>query len=242
MYCSYLLRRLSILALLAGLAACGGDTTSGPPRITITTPTSAASYATTSTSVRLGGSIAGAGFVRVHNSTTGSTTNGFVNYVGGVGSWFVDVPGLVPGGNVLVATADADGTGARTASATLTVNRPTQPASQVLNAANAAAAVNHWVDTHSFGGGHVLALYADGSGRASTGSALTQPAGAVAGFSWAYDGAEAIRISGCASCAYQRISRISGSTAEGGFYGQVETVGGATETALHFFQLTPGIL
>ncbi len=238
-----------LLAVAAGLglAACGGGGSALPaPAITIEVPTAAPSYATTSTSVRLGGSIAQASFVHVTNTTTGATVEGYVNYLDGVGSWFADVYGLLPGDNLIVATADADGTGTRTASDTLTVTRPLRPASLILNAADAASASNHWADTSSFGtqagSSHLIALYADGTGRATTGNVLTELPGPLADFSWAYDGPEAIVVSNCPSCSFQRISRISGSLGEGFFYGEVQTVGGAGETALHYFQLTVGKL
>lgn len=239
----WLVRLLWLVFVLFGLNACGGGGSGGVPSVSIDNP--AATY-TTSASVRLGGTIARASYVHVRNTATGITVDGYVNYLGGQGSWFADVTGLLPGDNPIVVTADADGTGARTATATITITRPLQPASLIINATDAASATNYWSDRSSYGTqagtSHLIALYADGTGRATTNSALTQPPGAVASFTWAYDGAEAIVISNCASCSFLRISRISGSLAEGAFYGQVETVGGAVETALHYFERTAGTL
>lgn len=230
------------LAVFLGLGSCGGGGGAALPSIAILNPTAAETYATTDTGVRVGGSISGAAFVHVLNTTTGVRVDGYVNYVDGQGTWFADVSGLVPGANVVVATADADGSGESTASDTLTVKRPLQPASLILNGADAATADTYWVDASSFSASHRIALYADGSGRSTTGNVLTDPAGAPVAMTWAYDGAEAIVVNGCPACSFQRISRIAGSTAEGLFLGQVETVGGAGETALHAFQLRTGRL
>lgn len=234
-----LLAPLLLLAVSLGLGSCGGGG-DALPSIAIFNPTAADTYATTATGVRVGGSVSGAAFVHVVNTTTGARVEGYVNYLDGQGTWFADVYGLVPGANVVVATADADGSGAHTASDTLTVARPLQPASLILNGDVAATATGYWVDGSSFNTSHKIALYADGSGRSTTGNVLTDPAGEPVAMTWAYDGAEAIVINGCSACSFQRISRISGSTAEGVFLGQIETVGGAGETALHVFQLGTG--
>ncbi|MBX9715924.1 MAG: hypothetical protein K2X42_04945 [Burkholderiaceae bacterium] len=231
----------AMLAMLSLFACGGGGGDSNRPRITITAPTSDSSYATTSAGLIVGGTIADANYVHVRSTTTGSTAEGNVTYNAGLGSWFADGIALVPGANVIVVTADADGTGSRTASATITINRPLQPASLVLNGDTSSSTVTYWVDTSSVGG-HQLALFGDGTGRSTTGSVLTEAPGPATGIGWAYDGLEAIRITGCPTCSFQRISRISGSLASGGFYAEVETVAGARETALHFFQLTHGSL
>ncbi|MCU0296621.1 MAG: hypothetical protein MUF33_14905 [Candidatus Nanopelagicales bacterium] len=235
-----LLASVLLLALVSVMGSCGGGGGGGDalPSIAILNPTAADTYATTATGVRLGGSISGASFVHVLNTTTGIEVEGYVNYFDGQGSWFADVYGLVPGDNFIVVTADADGSGARTASDTLTVSRPLQPASLILNGDDASSAIAYWVDANSFS--HQIALYADGSGRSTTGNVLTEPAGVAVNMTWSYDGAEAIVVNGCPDCSYQRIGRIQGSTAEGLFYGQIETVGGVGETALHVFQLSSG--
>jgi hypothetical protein len=230
-----------MLGVLLLVACGGGGGDSNPPRITITNPTSEATYATDGASVTVGGTIAHASFVHVRSSTTGATSEGYVNYNDGLGSWFADSVSLVPGDNEIVVTADADGTGSRTASATLTVSRPLQPATLVINGATPSSATTYWVDTSSVGG-HQLALFSDGTGRSTTGSVLTEAPGPATDIGWTYDGPEAIRITGCPTCSFQRISRISGSLASGGFYGQVETVSGAGELATHFFQRTAGSL
>jgi hypothetical protein len=220
-----------------GLAGCGGG--GGPdalPSLAILNPTPDDSYATTSSGAIVGGSISRASFVHVVNTTTGFRTEGYVIYFDGQGTWSADVAGLVPGANVIVATADGDGTGARTASDTLSITRPIQPARLILNGDSAAQATSHW----ALESGHQIALYADGSGRATTGNAVTDPAGAPLAMTWSYDGAEAVVINGCPVCSFQRIGRISGSAADGGFYGQIETVGGAAETVVDFFELNAG--
>ena len=168
-----------LLAPALGLAACDSarDLTGDRPVITIINPTSAATYSTNLTGVRLGGTVANASFVHVANTTTGFGTEGFVNYVEGRGNWFADATGLAPGDNVIVATADADGRGSRTASDRIVVRRPLQPASLILNGADAASATSYWVDAQSYNTSHQIALYSDGTGRSTTGSALTQNAG-----------------------------------------------------------------
>ena len=60
--------------------------------------------------------------MRLHNQLTGQTEQGFVVYNQGQGTWFCDI-GLAVGDNPLVATADADGTGAVTATASILVTR-----------------------------------------------------------------------------------------------------------------------
>ena len=103
-------------------------------------PISAPNYSTTWTDVRIGGTISNASFVLVRNALTGSTTEGFVFYNQGHGTWFADIQGLALGGNMITAIADSDGTAARTASATITVIRPLQPADLIVNGTNQASA------------------------------------------------------------------------------------------------------
>lgn len=230
--------------LLASLSACGGKGDDAAesqrlPTLTIATPSADGTYATPWREVRLGGRIEHAAFVHAVNTATGARVQGFVNTVGGTGSWFADLPGLVPGDNRIVVTADADGSGASTARAGITVTRPRQPAALAVNG-DAGGASTYWTDTHSHGAGHAIVLYADGTGRATTGSVLAQAAGPVAAFAWSYDGAEAVVVRGCAACSFQRIDRIAGGLSEGLLLGGVETVGGASEAASHAFQLTPG--
>ena len=109
------------LAMLFGLAGCGGGGTDGGLSVGINDPTAAASYTTASTSIRVGGTVAGAAYVRVVNNATGYRTDAVVSYSAGYGSWFADVYGLAPGDNPIVVTADADGSGANTVSMGITV-------------------------------------------------------------------------------------------------------------------------
>lgn len=227
-------------ALLLG--GCGGGNSVPPPSISIDVPTSAPAYFTTATSVRLGGTIADASFVHVLNSTTGSTTEGYVSYYQGYGSWFADVYGLLPGDNLITATADADGTGARTAVARITVTRPLQPADLVINGADQLSATTYWTDTSSFGGSHLIAIFGDGTGRSTTGSTVSGMAGTVSDFTWSKSGPDSIVISNCPGCSFQSISRISGSLGEKVFYGQVVTTGGGGSTSVDVFNLTSGKL
>lgn len=237
-------RAALVTVLIASLQACGGDggDTAGPrpvPSLSIVTPSAAGRHDTPWRDVRLGGAIEHAAFVHVVNTATGMRVDGFVNTTAGTGSWFADLSGLAPGDNRIVVTADADGTGAFTASVNITITRPSQPARLAIGG-DAGSAAAHWKDTHSFGGGHAIVLYADGTGRSTTGSALAQAAGPVTAFAWSYDGAEAIVVVGCAACSFQRIDRMAGGVNEGLLLGRIETVGGASDAATHAFQLTPG--
>jgi hypothetical protein len=118
---SVLMRGLVLLVACA-TAGCGGGDDFPPPTIAIKVPTTAPTFTTTATAIRIGGTISRASFMRLHNELTGTTEQGFVNYLEGQGSWFCDI-GLAVGDNPLVATADSDGTGARTASARILVTR-----------------------------------------------------------------------------------------------------------------------
>ncbi len=234
----------AVLALGALLGACGsgGSGEGGGPSIRIEAPSSAATYETTGADVRLGGTIAGAGFARVRNAATGLQSDAVVTYNDGLGTWFADVPGLVPGENPITATADAFGDGSRTAEARIAVIRPEQPLNLIFNGVDLGASATHWTDTNSIGESHRIALFEDGTGRATTGSVLAEAAGAVADFTWSRIGPDALRVEGCPACSFQGISRISGSWDEGISFGQVETVGGAGELAAHVFVLTSGTL
>lgn len=227
------------------LGACGGGTSGSAepmPSISILEPTSAPTYSTTATGVRLGGSIARASYARIRNGLTGSVTDGFVTYVAGQGSWFGDVQGLAPGENPITVTADADGSGARTAVARITVIRPSQPVDLIFNGPDRDSSSTFWTDENSVGKSHGIALFRDGTGRSTTGHVLTGNAGGVADFTWSMLGPDSIQILNCPTCSFQSISRVSGSLDERIFYGQVETVGGAGETALHVFTVTEGRL
>jgi hypothetical protein len=227
--------------VLVGCGGGGGGGSDDRPAITIENPTSAARYSTNSTDVRLGGTIARAGFVHVRNAATGFTADGYVNYYDGKGTWFADVQGLGLGDNPIVVTADADGTGAMTMTAFITVARPEEPASLIINGANVATAGTFWTDASSYGGSHWIALFADGTGRSTTGSTLTEPAGAVVGFSWTLVLPDAVRVSDCPDCSFQRIGRIAGSVSDGSFVGEVVTKGELVGSSqLHAFVLTAG--
>jgi hypothetical protein len=174
-YCCWGLRFGLALTLGALLAACGSDDSgnTGPvPSISIEVPTSATSYYTTGTGVRLGGSISHAGFVHVRNVFTGFTTEGFVNYYQGHGSWFADIQGLAPGDNAITVTADADGTGASTASASITVRRPHQPANLIINGPNQASTNTFWTDVHSVNSSHKIDFFGDGFENTAPGRQL----------------------------------------------------------------------
>jgi len=190
----------------------------------------------------VGGAISHASFVHVTNAATGTTTEGFVNYFQGQGTWFADIYGLGLGDNPITVVADADGTGTTTASTHITVIRPSQPADLIFNGPNQSLASTFWTDGSSFGGSHKIALFADGTGRSTTGSVISETAGAVTDFTWTKLGPDSIQISSCPTCSFQKISLISGSLNDAVFYGQIETVGGAGELASHAFLLTAGNL
>jgi hypothetical protein len=244
-YCCWGLTFGVVLTLGALLAACGGDDSgnAGPvPSISIENPTSAPSYYTTSTGLMLGGTISRASYVHVRNARTGFTTDGYVNYYQGQGSWFADVRGLEPGDNPITATADADGFGTSTASATITVTRPLQPATLMINGDTQASTNTYWIDTSGFAGSHKIALFKDGTGRATTGNVISENAGPVMDFTWSMTGPDSVLISNCPTCSFQRLTRISGSLGEGLCFAQVETIGGAGEIAIHGFSLASGQL
>ena len=226
------------------ITACsGGNGGNGGPAISIENPTSESTYATTSTNVRIGGRVSGAGFVHVLNTTTGFSTNAYVNYNSeGIGSWFADVIGLVPGDNLITATADKDGLGTNTVVDSIIISRPLQPYTLIINATDSFSATNYWTDMHSFNASHSIALFADGTGISTTGNVLSADAGATDTFTWSILGLEAIQIDNCSTCSFQQITRISGSLNEGVFLGQVETIGGDGEVALHAFFLNSGTL
>ncbi len=231
------------------IAGCGGRGGGGDsenvyqtPSISIEVPTSASSYSTTWSSVRLGGTISHASFVHIRNTSTGAIVEGYVNYNQGYGSWFADVYGLRLGDNTIMTTADADGTGARTASVHITVTRPLQPADFIINGPDHASANTFWTDGSSFNNSHNIAFFGDGTGKSTTGSVLSENAGTAIDFTWSKLGPDSILISNCLTCSFQNISRIEGSLSEGIFLGQVETIGGVGELALHAFTLMSGNL
>jgi len=227
------------------LAACGGggsETSNQLPSISIDVPTSEPSYYTTGSSVRLGGTISNASFVRVRNTLTGSATEGYVNYYEGNGSWFADVYGLGFGDNPITVTADKDGTGKRTATAHITIIRPLQPADLIINGTNQLSANIYWTDASSFAGSHKIAFFGDGTGRSTTGSTLLEEAGTVVNFTWTKLEPDLIIITNCSDCSFQKISRIQGSLSEDLFYGQVMTVDNNGYIALDAFVLTFGNL
>ena len=178
------------------------------------------------------------------NAATGITVEGFVNYFQGQGTWFAEIRGLTLGENPITAVADEYGDGASTARTFITVIRPLQPADLIFNGPSQNLSSTFWTDASSIGEFHKIALFADGTGRSTTGSVLSETAGAVADFTWSKLGPDAIQISNCPTCSFQKIFGISGSLNEGIFFGQIETVGGAGEVgnASHVFQLTDGNL
>ena len=238
--CKTLLSQLFSWLTVALLLACGGGGDAETPTLSILQPTAEAVYETVWTDVRLGGTLSGAAFVHVTNTATGYSTEGYVFYNLAAGSWFADLPGLTIGDNPIVVVADADGSGVNTASDTLTVRRPLEPLSLIFNGPNALSAGSHWVDMNALYESHKLALYEDGTGRSTTGDLFSEDAGTAVDITWTQVGPDELLISGCPSCSFQRLSRISGSMDEALFLGQVETVGGVGETALHAFVLSVG--
>jgi hypothetical protein len=87
-----------------------------------------------------------------------------------------------------------------------------------------------------------IALFADGTGRSTTGSTLSGNAGAVDNFTWSQLNPDSIIINNCPNCSFQQISSIQGSFSEGKFIGRVVTVGNVAETSAEAFILTSGNL
>lgn len=240
---SWLSKTVLLAVLLIMLAGCSSSGDSArAPSISITSPTAATSFSTVWTGVTIGGTISNAGFVHVANSLTGASTEGFVFYNQGQGTWFADVVGLGFGENPITATADVDGTGARTAEAFITLIRPLQPLDEIFNGLDPFTGNTHWIDESSFNQTHKIALFEDGTGRSTTGSVLGENAGIVTDFTWTKLSPDSVLITNCPACSFQKISRISGSIGVGAFNGQIETVGGGAETALHAFALVIGNL
>lgn len=227
-----------VLTLSSLVAAPGCGHSIQPPEIAIINPVETA---TTSSGIRLGGTIARAAFVHVHHEQTDRTVEGYVFYRDGLGTWFVDVQGLVPGANDLTATADADGRGEHVARTGITIHRPEVPALLMVNGPDRLTTTTYWRDVSSIGGGHALALFADGTGRATTGSTETAPAGPVVDITWTLLAPDAIALEP-PGCSFEQILRISGSLAEGLAFGQIVTVGGAGVSATNPLELMPGAL
>lgn len=233
------------LTLCASLASCsggGGMGDSDPgPTVSIQDPTSAATYSTVWTDLRLGGTVSGANFVHARNATTDLTIEGLVIYVEGDDIWYVDLPGLAPGDNPITVTASAGGS-SRTATARITVVRPSQPINLIFNGADQASATTYWTGMNSSHKSHKIALFQDGTGRSTTGAAHSENAGPVAGFTWSMLGPDSIQILNCATCSFQRLSRISGSLAVEQFYGQIDTIGELQYITIHVFAASSGVL
>jgi hypothetical protein len=128
-------RRVLVLAGLLSLAGCGGSISLAffdddlpvfdtAPFVTISQPSSAALFSTSASQLAIGGSVANASLVRVQNTTTGETVDIHVPRQNLSVGWVTPALNLVPGDNLIVATADADGTGRQTSADTLTVRRP----------------------------------------------------------------------------------------------------------------------
>ena len=240
-----LVQHLVVLTLFLFVSACGGDWGGGgtTPSITILNPTSSSIYETTSTGVGIGGRISGSGTVDVINTTTGNSHSAYVTYnADNIGSWFADVTGLVPGDNLITVTAYDYNDHNLTAVDSITIRRPLQPLSLIINAADSASATDYWTDMHSFNASHSLAIFADGTGISTTGNVLSEDAGAIVTFTWSIVGPDAIQVNNCPTCSFQQITRISGSLGEQQFLGQVETINGDGQIALHAFFLNPGTL
>jgi hypothetical protein len=233
-----LLSTLLVVALGLLFAALGCGYTPPGPAIDVTQP---AARTTTSSSIRIGGTIANASFVHVYHQQTANSVEGYVFYLEGMGTWFADVYGLVPGANDLAVIADRDGNGTRVSRVEITILRPEIPALLMVNGPDRNTTDTYWTDAHSCGGAHALALYADGTGRATTGSTLAEPAGPVIDVTWTLAGPERIEIA-TPGCSFAVILRITGSAAEGLAFGQVVTVGGAGVQAVDAFDLMAGTL
>lgn len=243
-YMSVLSAVTVMLTFICTLPGCGGGGGSAGqvPSITITNPTSAPSYATVWTGELIGGTISNAGFVTASNAQTGASAIGLVIYNQGIGSWSADIRGLLPGDNLITVTADSDGTGTNIANAYINLIRPLQPINEIFNGLNPFSANTYWTDDHSFNQSHKIALFEDGTGRSTTGSALGENAGSVLDFTWTILGPESILITNCPSCSFQMLSRISGSITVNMYNGQIETVGGMSDLALHTFSLQAGTI
>jgi len=243
-YMSLLSSATLMLALVCSLLGCGGEGGSSGqiPSINITNPTTASSYSTVWTGEIIGGTISNASFVYASNALTDFTTVGFVFYNQGMGAWSADVRGLLPGDNMITVTADSDGAGTNIANTYITLIRPLQPLDEIFNGSDQFSTNTYWTDAHSYNQSHKIVLYSDGTGKSTTGSALSEDAGGIISFTWTMQGPDSILITNCPNCSYQMISRISGSITVDAFNGQIETVGGIGELALHAFSLTAGNL
>lgn len=240
-YASRLFSAFITLVFVVALSGCGdgGSDSSEVPSISIQNPTTAASYRTVWASVRIGGTISNAssfGPVHASNALTGFTTTGFVSPHQGRVNWWVDV-GVGFGDNPITVTFD-------TANAYITLIRPLQPLDEIFNGPNQFSANTHWTDEHSFNEAHKIALFEDGTGRSTTGSALSENAGGVSDFTWTMLDPNSVQITNCPTCSFQLITGVSGSITVDSFLSQIETVGGVKETnsASHAFTLTAGNL
>jgi hypothetical protein len=242
---SYKLLQIGQILILNTLLLAGcfsGSDSDSTPSISIEVPTSEPTYSTTLTGLRLGGTISGASFAHVENTVTGSSFLGYVFYNEGHGTWFADVSGLTFGENPLVVIADKDGSGTSTASAYISVVRPLVPLDLIINGSNQFSASTFWNDAHSIADSHKIAIFEDGTGKSTTGSLLSEYAGDVVDITWTMLSPDSIQIINCPTCSFQKISRISGSLDEGVFYGEIETVGGDSDFAIHAFVLNSGVL
>jgi len=227
--------------LFATCGGSGGGSSASAPTISIENPTPARTYATTANGVTIGGTISHASSVQVVDGATGATINGYVNYnQEGNGTWFADIYGLVPGENLLTATAEADG--GRTAHAHLTVIRPLQPADEIFNGPDQGSSTTLWTDLDSVGQSHEIALFSDGTGRSTTGNSLNESAQGPTDFTWVKLSPDHIRITDCPICSFQEIYNITGSIEEGAFFGVTITAGGESDGASHPFQISSGNL
>lgn len=225
----------AVLSLAMAVAACDRGDDTPTASVTIQNPTTADNVYTTHADVSLGGTVSATWTVRVENAQTGASFPAYVFYSNGYGTWFADVMGLGVGENRLIVTAGGDGV--RTATARLTVARPLRPADLFINGPDRQSTAAYW----RLGSmGHAVALFADGTGRSTTGSIMTGAAGPVVDLTWSEVAPDAILVNDCPLCSFQSISRISGSVAEGVAFGQPVTVGGVD--SLRGFELTAGSL
>lgn len=100
----------------------------------------------------------------------------------------------------------------------------------------------NYVDGYGSWFADIRGLQPGGTGRATTGDAYAETAGAATSFTWVLTSVDAIQINDCPACSFQTISRISGATTEGLFLGETASTGSTTDTNSHAFELTTGTL
>ncbi len=130
------LRLAAVLAASAvvALSGCGGSislawspdhhSTIGAPAVAIDQPSTSALFSTDAVSLALAGGFEYAAAVWVQNTATGVTVPARLDRQGIGGRWSTDALALAGGDNLIVVTADYDGSGHRTAADSITIRRP----------------------------------------------------------------------------------------------------------------------